>query len=1684
MAALAVTPLLLATRTHAAADLTWDPSTTTTGSDGSGSWDSSITAEWASGGADRTFGNNNNAIFGVGGTAGTVTIGGSTSSIKVANITFNTAGSPSSGVGYTIGASINQGTLILGGSVSITNNNANGVTFVNSMLEGNAAAGATNTLTIAGTANGLAPTSQGGDYGFNQAGLSLNGNISNSSISGGTLGLLIANTGSAQLAGSNTYSGGTNISSGAWLIVDSNTGLGTGNVNVAAGGRLTFGPNSAGGGVTIPNNITLNGITTNGALAVSNTSGITSSLTGTITLAATSNLTGSWSDKQLIITGQITGPGGLELDDISGRQGGIIQLSNSSNNFQGGVNISAGVGNGGGGPTLQTNANNVIPYGPAAGDVTDNGYLTLEGNTQNINALNGSGSVRSEGGSGTLIIGNNNATGSFGGQIVDNFFSGSGVTTSVTKVGTGTETFGGPNIYSGGTNVLGGTLQLNYNNQDQPQGSLSTNAPIVIGANGTLLCSIQDALGFQFGSNELLTINGGTVTTANVANTVPVQYGGASFRVTLPTTNMSGGTISSGTNNQGDQYGGSYLVGTINTLPSSTTAVINAYSVSINGGVFNVASGTTPSGVDLLVSSTLQGWFGSQTLVKTGSGLLELTASNTYNGNTTISGGTLQLGDGVSNNGSVAGNIINNATLTFANPNPQTYAGLISGSGAVNKLGAGTLTLSGSSTYSGRTNIQAGTLALASGGSIANSLAISVGSGATFDVSGVSPFSPATGQTLGGTGTINGAVTATTGIITGPLNGSGGTLTFNNALTLAGGTLQFHLANASGINDLIVANGGFNVLSASVFDAVFASVPTSNTAIPIIDYTGAEPSTAAQNAITLSTTGSVSGVTVHNLSLDFASTPGVVYLDFTAGVTSVQNLVWASTSSPVWDTGASGTPNWNNAALGTGPNAVFYSGDNVTFNDAYPGVQPNVTLNVAAAPGSMNVSSNTTNYSITGSGKITGATGLNKTGTSTLTLGTANDFTGITNLSAGTIIAVNTAGSATGSTGVIIGPGATLQVGDNATGGAGVISGTITNNGLLLLNRPDTATLAIAITGTGNVNQVGSGTTILNGSSSYTGTSNILAGTLQVGMNNALPTATTVNIPNTSSGTLNVGSYSQSIANLNGGSNSTLALGSGQLILNGPASSNFTGQITQTNVSSTLTLSGTGNITLSNSGTFGDLNVSPNTGDAGTVTIANGASLNLLSLNVAYAGGGGVGVVNQTGGDVSVTYMNLANSGTSTNIANATYNITGGTLTVSNNILFSNYANSNSLMNIGGSAQVNLIGGSSILFGNYYGQPAAINQSGGTVTFSAATSGGLEVNGGGSYTYSLNGGLLSIPLISWGGQASNFAPARATAHFVFNGGTFQTTASSSSFFPAKVAVNNSQWLTTIGAGGAIVDTDGNTVTFTNNLTTDSSVTSGTDGGLTKIGAGVLTLSGSNTYSGPTNVSAGTLIVSATSALPAGNKASVASGALLVLDSQTTANSAGLLNINGNLIVHNGSAQTLSQLAQTAFNNGWNGTSGLISTAAASDPRHLLAVGVIQNDNGSGSALYGSFENQPVVDSDVLAKLTYYGDTDLSGQVDGSDYSRIDYAYVNNQSASASQLTGWFNGDFNYDGVIDGSDYTLIDNAFNSQSTVISDQIASLAAQVGGSAVPEPATLSVIGIGAVGLLGRNTRRRRH
>jgi formylglycine-generating enzyme required for sulfatase activity len=196
----------------------------------------------------------------------------------------------------------------------------------------------------------------------------------------------------------------------------------------------------------------------------------------------------------------------------------------------------------------------------------------------------------------------------------------------------------------------------------------------------------------------------------------------------------------------------------------------------------------------------------------------------------------------------------------------------------------------------------------------------------------------------------------------------------------------------------------------------------------------------------------------------------------------------------------------------------------------------------------------------------------------------------------------------------------------------------------------------------------------------------------------------------------------------------------------------------------------------------------------------------------------------------------------------------------------------------------------------------------------------------------------------------------------------------------------------------------------------------------------------------------------------------------------------LTNIGtGSVVMHDpatGAIATVMSQLQAGYNNGnWNGTTGIISSAAAASTAHLTAVGAIINDTGAntgastGNPICTSLDGTLTTDGDILIKYTWYGDANLTGRVDGSDYSLIDNGALNH-------LTGWYNGDFNYDGTVNGSDYTLIDNSYNTQGASLAGEVANSTAQIGGtSAVPEPGMIGLLSFGAMGLLDRRQARKK-
>jgi autotransporter-associated beta strand protein len=208
--------------------------------------------------------------------------------------------------------------------------------------------------------------------------------------------------------------------------------------------------------------------------------------------------------------------------------------------------------------------------------------------------------------------------------------------------------------------------------------------------------------------------------------------------------------------------------GTI-TLGNASTGTNRDVTLSV--GANNVSS--TFSGLIADADATRNGG-----LTKVGTGTLTLAGTNTYTLNTTVSAGVLQLGNGGAT-GSVAGAIVNNATLAINRGNNFTLAGVISGTGTVTKAGGGVVTLSAAPTYTGATTINGGGITLTTGTSFPTS-SLTVAGGARLSYLpatagplslGSAPINLANGSQIG----LNfGSSLSTTGVATTPAGGTVG----------------------------------------------------------------------------------------------------------------------------------------------------------------------------------------------------------------------------------------------------------------------------------------------------------------------------------------------------------------------------------------------------------------------------------------------------------------------------------------------------------------------------------------------------------------------------------------------------------------------------------------------------------------------------------------------------------------------------------------------------------------------------------------------------------------------------------------------------------------------------------------------------------------------------------------------
>lgn len=144
-------------------------------------------------------------------------------------------------------------------------------------------------------------------------------------------------------------------------------------------------------------------------------------------------------------------------------------------------------------------------------------------------------------------------------------------------------------------------------------------------------------------------------------------------------------------------------VGANDSIVSGSTSLTSGNGEDVIISQFNIQG-------NLIIETDITGAIG---LTQSGDGTTVLVAANSYTGSTLISAGTLQLGDGSpGRDGTIGGTsgIVNDSALIFNRVGSHSHSGEISGSGAVVMRGPGSQTLSGVNTYSGGTDLFAGTL--------------------------------------------------------------------------------------------------------------------------------------------------------------------------------------------------------------------------------------------------------------------------------------------------------------------------------------------------------------------------------------------------------------------------------------------------------------------------------------------------------------------------------------------------------------------------------------------------------------------------------------------------------------------------------------------------------------------------------------------------------------------------------------------------------------------------------------------------------------------------------------------------------------------------------------------------------------------------------------------------------------
>lgn len=688
----------------------------------------------------------------------------------------------------------------------------------------------------------------------NVSSTSVDGALKINGVISGTGRITKTGAGTVTLTGTNTFTGGLSINEGT--------------IRISGGAGVGAAPASF-----VSDMVVING----GTLEYTGT-GVTSSSNRGFSLGSG------------VGTISVTGSGayqiGAAISDYAGQAGvlrktgaGTLYLNpDTSNTFSGGTTVVSG--------TLQFGATGSLGTGMVTLGSSGGGSATLESVRGGYTAANNITVASGSGGTLTLYYSGTGAFNStFSGTITlnDNLTVRSDAITgqamrltgavsgssNITKTGTGTLRLENNNTgYSGTTTISAGTVQLGSNGTT---GGIGTGAIV---NNGVLTIARTNTLTLNndmTGTGSLVQAGTGTTTISNGNNTYSGGTTVASGTLQYGRTNSLGtGGIALGSVGGGNATLENYLAGwtTANTITTvAGSGGILTLSMSGTTNFTSLFSGNVVLNDSLVIDSEAAATFamrmtgtisGTGNITKTGAGVLRLETNSTYSGTTTISTGTLQLGNNTTAGNVGAGSVINNSALLILRSNAVALTNQISGTGTVTQSGSGTTTLSNANTYTGGTTVNGGALM------VTNTTGSATGTG-----------SVTVTTTLGGTGTI--APTGTNMValggavqpgVAGTNNGIG-TLSFTpvdgNVIFQNGSSVAFEIS-ANGVNDKLLFNASgsarmdFSAMAAGSLGVTFAAgyTPAVNDSFDLLDWSavsGTGITGLSTSLLSLSTTG-------------------------------------------------------------------------------------------------------------------------------------------------------------------------------------------------------------------------------------------------------------------------------------------------------------------------------------------------------------------------------------------------------------------------------------------------------------------------------------------------------------------------------------------------------------------------------------------------------------------------------------------------------------------------------------------------------------------------------------------------------------------------------------------------------------------------------------------------------------